>query len=81
MLQWYVFPREMLEMCAPEHISHIWQQKWYQVVWTDSRVQADARIQPRGNWKVASYFEMYVRGCYIVEVYYHVDEQEDGSKK
>ena len=29
--------------------------------------------------EVASYFEMHVRGCYIVEVYYHADEQ-DGSK-
>ena len=31
--------------------------------------------------KVASYFEMHVRGCYTVEVYYHVYQQEDGSKK
>ena len=38
----------------------------------------DARIQQES--KVASYFEMHVRGCYIVEVYYHVDQQEDGSK-
>ena len=38
-----------------------------------------ARIQQEP--KVASYFEMHVRGCYIVEVYYHVDQPEDGSKK
>ena len=39
-----------------------------------------ARIQQEP--KVASYFEMHVRGCYIVEVYYYlVDQQEDGSKK
>ena len=38
-----------------------------------------ARIQQEP--KEASYFEMHVRGCYIVEVYYHVDQQEVGSKK
>ena len=38
-----------------------------------------ARIQQEP--KVASYFEMHVRGCYIVEVYYHVDQQQDGSQK
>ena len=38
-----------------------------------------ARIQQEP--KVASYFEMHVRGCYIVEVYYHVDQQEDDPKK
>ena len=27
--------------------------------------------------EVASSFEMHVRGCYIVEVYYNVDQQED----
>ena len=37
-----------------------------------------ARIQQEPE--VASYFEMHVRGCYIVEEYYHVDQQEDGSK-
>ena len=37
------------------------------------RVHSDARIQQKTE--VASYFEMHARGCYIVEVYYHVDEQ------
>ena len=37
------------------------------------RVHSDARIQQ--ETEVASYFEMHARCCYIVEVYYHVDEQ------
>ena len=45
----------------------------------ESRVHADARMQQESE--VASYFEMHARGCYIVEVYYHVDQQEDDSKK
>ena len=58
--------------------------KWYQLFcyryeFKDSRVHADARIQQEPE--VASYFEMHVRGCYIVEEYYHVDQQEDGSKQ
>ena len=54
---------------APDHWSYM----------RDSRVHVDARIQQEPE--VASYFEMHVRGCYIVEVYYHADQQEDGSKR
>ena len=51
----------------------------YRYEFKDSRVHADARIQQEPE--VASYFEMHVRGCLIVEVYYHMDQQEDGSIK
>ena len=47
--------------------------KWYQV-FPDSTIYADARMQQLTVPKLASYFEMHVRGCYIVEVYYHVDQ-------
>ena len=50
----------------------------YRYEFKDSKVHADVRIQQEPE--VASYFEMYVRGSYIV-VYCHVDQQEDGSKK
>ena len=56
---------------------------WFE--FKDSNVHADARVQQEPEVasylpEVASYFEMHVRGCYIVEEYYHVDQQEDGSK-
>ena len=34
----------------------------------------------KSHMQVASYFEMHVRGCYIVEVYDHMDQQENDSK-
>ena len=42
------------------------------MIFKGSRVHADARIQQEPE--VASYFEMHVRGCYIV------DQQEVDSK-
>ena len=50
--------------------------KWYQVFRysIDSTIYADASLRMQQVPKLASYFEMHVRGCYIVEVYYHVDQ-------